>query len=161
MGPHAPSLKVAAEHSSFPSTAAEDVETFPDGWNSVIGRRPTQHKRTVRGYDIARLKVAPASRGKRAFSQKSATRNETEALRRRRGRYRKQRNVALGGLRRRNPYGQKPTWEEMRHEVKAFREHSNYDSDQEEANAQATIRKSEHTEYEKRQEMRSGENVVA
>ena len=49
-------------------------------------RAPTEE------YDIASLKVAPATR-------------ETEKLRRRQGRYRKQRNNALGGIRQQNPSG--------------------------------------------------------
>ena len=68
-------------------------------------------------YAIARLNVVPAARG-------------AEALRRRKGRYRKQRRSSLGELQQQNPYPQRPTWEELRTEVKAFREHISYDSGQ-------------------------------
>ena len=58
---------------------------------------------------------------------------------------------------RQNPSAQRPTWKELRNEVKAYREKIGYDSGQEEANANASIRKSKYNAYEKRQELRRPE----
>ena len=55
------------------------------------------------------------------------------------------------------PYGRHPTWKELRGEVSAFRENTNYDSDQEDARQKSNVRKSKQTSYEKRQETRRQE----
>ena len=139
MGPRAPSTKVAARRNHSPSTAAGVWEHFPMGGNSVTGRIPPQQQST--DGRICHRKTQSRTR---------MTRNR---------RYRKKRNNDVGEIRQRNPYGRQPTWEDLHHEVNAFREHINYDSDQEEASAQATIRKRKHTSYEKRQEMRRREKA--
>ena len=97
-------------------------------------REPTEE------YAIARLMVVPEARGNRAPPQKNAPRNETEELRRRQGRYRRKRHSDLEALQQQNPYAQQPIWKELHIEVKAFRERTNCDSEQEEVNAHATIR---------------------
>ena len=154
-GPDRPANEVAVEHNSLSSSAAWGCGNIP---RRVTTLPLTEFLQNTRGppeeYAVTRLKVVPAAREKRAAPQKIAPRNETEALRQRQGIYRGKRHIDQEELRRQNPYAQKSTWELLRIEVKAFREHIDYDSDQEEANANDAIRKNKYGAYEERQEMR-------
>ena len=101
-------------------------------------------RRKTADYAITRLKIIPSAR-------------ETEALRRRKGRCRRKRNQVLREIQQKDAYGKPPTRYELRGEVKALREQTNYDTAQEYNKNQAKIRKSKYTAYEKRQEARRQE----
>ena len=92
-------------------------------------------------YAITRLKIAPSAR-------------ETESIRRRQGRYRRQRNHVLREIQQKYPYGKLPTWYELRGEAKTFREQTNYDSAQEDTMHHEKIRGGKYKAYEKLQEAR-------
>ena len=94
-------------------------------------------------YATTRLNVVPEAR-------------ETDALKRRQGRYRRQRTQALEEIQQ-DPHGKPPTWRELRYEVKELRKRPNYDSEQEDEKRQETKRKIQHAEYGKRQEARRRE----
>ena len=104
-----------------------------------------RHTREPAGeYEITLLKGIPVAR-------------EADSLRRRRGRYRRRRVNVLQEIQQQNPYGRPPAWKELHGEVKTLRRQSKYDSDQEGAKHQATIRNRKYAAYEKRQEARRQE----
>ena len=151
MDPHAPATKVAARrnNSSFMAEWGGGRKHFPTDGNAIDDCIHPQHKGPKEEYAIARLKVIPAARGKRALSPKSEPRNETEALHRRQGRYRKKRNHALQEIQQQDQYGRQPAWKELRDEVNAFRWQINYGPAQEEVNAHAPFGKA-NTQRERR-----------
>ena len=130
---------------------------FPMDGHAAPNRIPSKHKRARRRIRHRKCQCCTCRARQAGVFTKNAQRNETEALRRRQGRYHRKRHIAQEELRRQYPYAQQPTWEELQSEVKACREHINYDSDQEESNAHDTIRISKYAAYEKRQEMRRRE----